>query len=146
MDFFESWLPFCLLWCVCLVFQKAGRGGSYLWFFYAFSPQLFSFMPSSVCVGRRFHGTVPTLHLPPSLPSSPSFLLNLSFHPVQTVCRCCPPLPLRPSLTPAVMRLNSVSTRHAHAHTLYTHTPSRVPQHTHNHPLKKEHTILSHMH
>lgn len=45
----------------------------------------------------RFHGTVPysPLHLPPSLPSSlsPSFLLNLSFCPVQTVCRCCPPSP-----------------------------------------------------
>lgn len=54
-----------------------------------------------VCVGRCV-GVFMALFLlstpPPSIPSlpstlSPSFLLNLSFRPVQTVCRCCPPSP-----------------------------------------------------
>lgn len=96
---------FCLLYCVyvCVsgVSESRERRELSLSFFYAFSPQPLSFVVSVyVCVGRcvgvfmaPFLLTT-SLHLPPSLPCSPSpsFLLNLSFHPVQTVCRCCPPL------------------------------------------------------
>lgn len=92
-----------VLWntdCVC-VCNREGRELS-LSFFYAF------FLPAFLCVASVYlcvwegvwafswHRSDSPLHLPPSLPSSPSpsFLLNLAFHPVQTVCRCCPPLPL----------------------------------------------------
>lgn len=85
--------------CVCVT----GRGGSYL----SASFMRF-FLPAFLCVASVYlcvwegvwafswHRSDSPLHLPPSLPSSPSpsFLLNLAFHPVQTVCRCCPPLPL----------------------------------------------------
>lgn len=101
---------FCVV-CVCVCvrcFRRQGEEG-------VISQLLLCVFPSTVflcvvsvyvcirgCVGRcvgvfmaPFLLSTP-LHLPPSLPSSPSpsFLLNLSFHPVQTVCRCCPPLPL----------------------------------------------------
>ena len=98
---------FCIVCeCVCVSGVSESREGRELSlsFFHAFSQPL-SFVSSQcvyVCVGRcvgvfmaQFLLSTP-LHLPPSLLSSrsPSFLLNLSFHPVQTVCRCCPPLPL----------------------------------------------------
>lgn len=93
----------CVFVCV-RCFRKQGKEG-------VISQLLLCIFPSTaflcvvsvyVCVGRcvgvfmaPFLLTT-SLHLPPSLPCSPSpsFLLNLSFHPVQTVCRCCPPLPL----------------------------------------------------
>lgn len=101
---------FCLLYCVCVCLCVSGvsESGERREFI---SQLLSCIFPSTaflcvvsvyVCVGRcvgvfmaPFLLTT-SLHLPPSLPSSPSpsFLLNLSFHPVQTVCRCCPPLPL----------------------------------------------------
>lgn len=94
---------FCIVCvCVCPVFQKAGRGESYLpASFMCFPLNRFPLCHLTVCVcmcawegvwAFSWHRSHSPLHLPPSLPSPPSLLLNLSFHPVQTVCRCCPPL------------------------------------------------------
>lgn len=95
----------CYLYCVCVFVcvssVSESKEGVISGSFMRFPLNCFPLCRLSECacekVCGRFHGTVPysPLHLPPSLPSSlsPSFLLNLSFRPVQTVCRCCPPSP-----------------------------------------------------
>lgn len=151
---------FCLVYCVCVSSVSESREGSELSFsfFYVFSPRPFPLCHLSVCVcacvcGKvcgRFHGTVPTLHStpPPSIPFPlPHLYLFSLIYPSILFRPSVAASPLSLSITPAVMRLNlSVSTGHAHAHTLYTPTLQSAATHTHNHPLKREHTILSHMH
>ena len=111
--FFEAWASlyldtFCVYVCVCQSVFQGGRRVYRSPSFMSFPLNRFPLCRLSLCVcicacvGRCvgvFMAPVrlsTPLHLPPSLPSSLSlsFLLNLSFHPVQTVCRCCPPLPL----------------------------------------------------
>lgn len=121
----------CLL-CVCPVFEKAG---SYLSASFMHSPlNRFPLCRLSVCmcgkVCGRFHGTVPTLHST-SLHPFPLLHLFSLIYPSILFRPSVAAAPLFLSITPAVMRLNlSVSTGHAHAHTLYTHPSECCSTHT----------------
>lgn len=127
---------FCLLCCVCVcvcpVFEKAG---SYLSAsFMRFPLNRFPLCHLSVClcgkVCGRFHGTVPTLHSTSLHPFPPLHLFSL-IYPSILFRPSVAAAPLFLSITPAVMRLNlSVSTGHAHAHTLYAQPPVCCSTHT----------------
>lgn len=152
---------FCIV-CVCGVFQKAGKGGSYLSAsFMCFPLNRFPLCRLCVCVfmcvcvwegvwAFSWHRSYSPLHST-SLHPFPLLHLFSLIYPSILFRPSVAAAPLSLSITPAVMRLNlSVSTGYAHARTLNTHTPFRALQHkhthTHNHPLKRAHYSLSHMH
>lgn len=132
-DFFVAWhLLSFFLFCVCVSGVSESWVGRELSpiFFYAFSPQLISFVSSlCMCVWEgvwafSWHRSYSPLHTT-SLHPFPLLHLHLSslIYPSILFRPSVAAAPLSLSITPAVMRLNlSVSTGHAHAHTLYTHT------------------------
>lgn len=134
--------------CVCPVFQRAGRGGSYRSASFMRSLNHFPLCHLSVCMcvwegvwAFSWHSSCSPLH---STSLHPFSLLDLHLfsliYPSILFRPSVAAAPLSLSITPAVMRLNlSVSIGHAH-------TPFRALQHTHTIIHLRQHTILSRMH